>query len=214
MPKPVPSRIVLELRKQLLTANRVWNGRGRKPIDDQRPTLVQELVRITGLSREVIHRILSGRSRSAKVSTGNRNSLTKINVSASVSNRQNTLYPPIAPPPGASDDFNASMARAMAHAYASPPPPALKTSTVAAPTPSRPAPPNNSPQAKRDPGVKGLEDIGLASSIAAKPIVSVEAIEARRALQDGIDWFLSTGRPPPALRGMLEETARYLRSLP
>jgi hypothetical protein len=221
MPRTLASKTIRSLAADLRKSNKVWEGKGRRPVDEQRPTLIQELHRITHLSRDVLHRALSGRSRSGSMAVRNRGSKSvKISVADIVADGLKGSAVPLTTRPivGNRASILTPSFQGVA-AFPSDPVVPEETSPLSAQGPI--------------PGARGLEAIGLRisppsgmrPSVGVAPPISPKgptgavptksaAIEARRALQDGLDWFLADGYPPPALRELLEKVEKLLSLMP
>lgn len=225
---PAPTRVILALAKQLQESGKVWKGVGRKPIDEMRPSLIQELCSKTGLKRAAIHRVLAGQPRSA------RNQRLVPSADARGESVSQTVSHRTRQPAGASAPLPSGLIQAPARATTPPP-----SGGVFKPPPSRDRVMDQIPRDKRvlehspeleapplqvsKPLVgRGLDAIGLRTahpSREAERAIHVTndkiiAKEARRAAQDGIEWFLSVVTPPPAARRVLEDSLKVLSTFP
>jgi hypothetical protein len=237
--KPIPSGIIRSLAEQLRRDGSVWEGRGRRPVDESRPSLISVLVQRLGLSRSVIQRALHGRSRAAP-----RQGRAGASPLLSRSESRSDLRPPA--PKGGAHTYYRAISAAMAAAHQLPA--ALKSESA------RPAP-GSTPTSTRDPhtipnpyhgkhlddvrspqvvpppvpGARGLEAIGLQtkptvppqeprsstlpiiySDAASGPRVRSLHTQGRQLLEDGIDVLLSSGNLDPELKRLLLEVLDVL----
>jgi hypothetical protein len=225
---PAPTRVILALAKQLQESGKVWKGIGRKPIDEVRPSLIQELCNKTGLKRAAIHRVLAGQPRSARYqrlvpSADARGE----SVSQTVSHRSRQPSGALTPLPlGPTQAPARSITTSPVGGGASPPSSRDgvkdyfsmgKRDLTAPQEPMAPMP--HPPKALMG---RGLEAIGLRLTHSNREVErnahikadQAMAKEARRAAQDGIEWFLSVVTPPPAARRILEESLKVLSTYP
>ena len=196
--KSPSSAVIRSLAAQLTSSDAVWVGRGRKPINETRPALIPELCRITSLSRSVIHRALIAADRAGRPSRiGSRAELRLLNMSPNVS--------------GATKRTNASSVAPLTGASTYQTLPIANNNVMS--NPARAAYPDSLPTPTATSlGAKGLDAIGLrmVNSPPLKKPESSNAKNARQALEDGIDWFLSVGQPSPKLREQLLLVQRML----
>ncbi len=97
-PKPASSDLICKLAEHLRSTGTFIERRGRPPLGAR--TLVQEICRICQCSRDVVHRALSGRSRSAKQYRPRVNGADGSgNVSEIVAHPPSVLSSTLGPPP-------------------------------------------------------------------------------------------------------------------
>ena len=196
--KSPSSALIRSLAAQLKLSESVWIGRGRKPVNETRPTLIEELCRITNLSRSVIHRALIAADRAGRQSRiGSRAEMRLLNVSPNVSGATTrTNNSSVAPKIAASVHLSLPAVNKDV----------MPIQTRAVCTDSLPA------TTATTFGAKGLDSIGLrvVNNPPLKKPESSNAKSARQALEDGIDWFLSVGQPSPKLREQLLLVQRML----
>jgi hypothetical protein len=241
--KPIPSGIVRALAEQLRREGTVWEGRGRRPVDEVRPALNAVLMQRLGLSRSVIQRALHGRSRAAPVS--NRASQAP---RLSRSESRSDLGPP-GKRSGANAYYraiSAAMAAAQQLPSASPrelpmPPTTRGTGVDTSQKNIRKDHDNKDlddifPTRSASPagvGGRGLDAIGLHSKPAHPQPPSISApmtirdprssqalggtpailTQGRQLLEDGIDLLLSSGVVDPVLKRQLLDLQDVLRRL-
>ena len=174
--KPVPSGIVRALAEQLRRDGAVWEGRGRRSVDETRPALISVLMSRLGLSRSVIQRALHGRSRAAP-RQGSRYDTPRVSGTSRSESRSEIAKQG---PKAGSNSYYRAITAAMAEAHARPGAraerPALQAprpaEAASAPQVHIPKPsdikhlddlPAVVPAAPPMPGARGLEAIGLHS---------------------------------------------------
>ena len=232
--------MIRTLAANLRSQGKVWVGRGRKPKDDPRPTLIQELCRTTGLDRSVVHRALAGKPRASRRARhlpppsdpGTQRSQGLAQVMAQSVRNQSTPSRL-----GAVHRTELNVGKNVAHRGLTGPsvPQTEQTdgkkmaiqsiSSQSLRTDRRPqAPPAAVPPSVQVPGARGLEHIGLRlnpltsapdparppPTKAARPVQTPHQLAAIRALEDGIDFMLAEGDPPPDLKTAIKHLQMVL----
>ena len=185
--KPVPSGIIRALAEQLRREGTVWEGRGRRTLDETRPALISVLMARLGLSRSVIQRALHGRSRAAPRQGSRYDTPVRTETSRSESRSEITRQGPKA----GSNSYYRAITAAMAAAHARPGPRAERPA-LQAPRSSEPAA-GPSIHISKHSDIKHLEDIQAASP-AIPPLPGARGLEAI-----GLQARPQAGRQPGAV---------------
>jgi len=214
--KPVPSGIVRALAEQLRRDGAVWDGRGRRSLEETRPALISVLMARLGLSRSVIQRALHGRSRAAPRQGSRYDTAGRSATSRSESRSEITRQGPKA----GSNSYYRAITAAMAAAHTRPGSRAERPA-LHAPRPAEPSspPPSDipkhtdikhledllpvSPIVPPVPGARGLEAIGLQTRPQTSRPQALSPVPASTGSQRA-----SNARPNPALiqaRQVLED---------
>jgi len=169
--KPVPSGIVRALADQLRREGTVWEGRGRRAVDETRPSLISVLMARLGLSRSVIQRALHGRSRAAPRQGSRYHSSSGHLTSRSESRSEIVKQGPKA----GSNAYYRAITAAMAAAHTLPGTRAERPG-LAAPLPAG-APPTPSKYTSKNPDSKHLQDLSAIPS-EQSPVPGARGLEA------------------------------------